>query len=157
MELFYEILVKKELTLKDKASTILCIAVILVTSVFGVGVNSFIFMFAPFVFVLSFVAIYYIIVYRYIEFEYILVNDELDIDKIMGKRKRKKLVTIKKSNVVHVGSVSDNEYKKYKKASRKVIEAMSCKSQDNCYIALNDNKSTLVIINKNDDILKAIR
>lgn len=148
---------KKELTLKDKASTILCIAVILVTSVFGVGVNSFIFMFAPFVFVLSFVAIYYIIVYRYIEFEYILVNDELDIDKIMGKRKRKKLVTIKKSNVVHVGSVSDNEYKKYKKASRKVIEAMSCKSQDNCYIALNDNKSTLVIINKNDDILKAIR
>lgn len=157
MELFYEFLVKKELTIKDKISTILYVAVVLFLSIFGVGMNSFIFMFAPFIFVMSFVAIYYIIVYSFVEFEYILVNDELDIDKIMGKRKRKKLITIKRSDIVSIGRVSSGEYEDYKRRSNRVVKAISSeRKDDNCYIALCDSKNTLVIIDNNDDILNAM-
>lgn len=151
MELFREILIKKELTLKDKINTILYIAIVLFLSVFGVGINSFVFMFAPFVFAMSFVAIYYIIVYRYTEFEYILVNDELDVDKILGKRKRKRLITIKKGDIVSVGIVGSDDYEYYRRRSRKVVRAVSDeKKKDNCYIALNNSEDTLVVIDNND-------
>lgn len=157
MELFQEFLVKKELTVKDIVSTILYIAVVLFVSIFGVGMNSFIFMFAPFIFVVSFMAIYYIIVYRYVEFEYILVNDELDIDKIMGKRKRKKLITIRRSDIVAIGRQGSSEYEHYRRRSSRVIKAASSEGKkDNCYIALSNGENTLVVIDRNDDILNVM-
>lgn len=38
---------------------------------------------------------YYLIVNTGIEYEYILTNNDLDIDKIIGKRKRRRLLTVK--------------------------------------------------------------
>ena len=37
------------------------------------------------------------------EYEYILTNDDLDIDKITGKRKRKRLITLKMNTVEEFG------------------------------------------------------
>lgn len=37
------------------------------------------------------------------EYEYIITNDDLDIDKIMGKRKRKRLITLKLSTAEEFG------------------------------------------------------
>ena len=148
---------KKEITLKDRMSTILYITVVLLVSIVGVSMNSFIFMFAPLIFMMSMVAVYYIVIYRYIEFEYILVNDELDIDKIVGKRKRKRIITIKKSEIISVGKVGSSDYNEYRKRSGRILEVSSRKGkEDNCYIALRDSKNTLVVMDSNDNILNGI-
>lgn len=38
-----------------------------------------------------------------VEYEYIVTNDDLDIDKIIGKRKRKRLVTVSLKTVTEIG------------------------------------------------------
>jgi hypothetical protein len=43
-----------------------------------------------------------------IEYEYILTNDELDIDKIIAKRKRKRLISIKMSSVSEFAKLSSD-------------------------------------------------
>jgi hypothetical protein len=50
---------------------------------------------------------WYIITGFNIEYEYILTNDELDIDKIIAKRKRKRLISIKMSNVSDFAKLTD--------------------------------------------------
>ena len=39
--------------------------------------------------------VYFLITSRSIEFEYIVTNGELDVDKVIGKRKRKRLISVK--------------------------------------------------------------
>lgn len=43
----------------------------------------------------------------YLEYEYIITNNDLDIDKIIGKRKRKRLISIKLSTVTEFGQYKD--------------------------------------------------
>lgn len=42
------------------------------------------------------------------EYEYIVTNSDLDIDKITGKRKRKRLITVNLNNVTEWGEYTDN-------------------------------------------------
>ncbi|MCM1299024.1 MAG: DUF6106 family protein [Firmicutes bacterium] len=42
------------------------------------------------------------------EYEYIVTNNDLDIDKIVGRRKRKRLITVKLSNVSEWGEYGGN-------------------------------------------------
>lgn len=56
------------------------------------------FLIIPYVFPLCLAAIcvgaYFLFKFQYVEFEYSFTNGDLDLDKIMGKRKRKHLATI---------------------------------------------------------------
>ena len=45
----------------------------------------------------------------YVEYEYIVTNNDLDIDKITGKRKRKRLITLKLNTVKQWGEYTGNE------------------------------------------------
>lgn len=49
-----------------------------------------------------------------VEYEYILTNGELDVDKIMRKKKRKRVVTVHCKAFTHFGKVSDPQYRKLK-------------------------------------------
>lgn len=44
-----------------------------------------------------------------VEYEYIVTNNDLDIDKIMGKRKRKRLITVKLNTVRDWGEYTGRE------------------------------------------------
>ena len=84
--LYSELLVKKEQTVKDKAIKILMIAGIALTAVAG--------LLFPLAWILTLVlgiAAYFILPKLDLEFEYVFVNGELDIDKIMAKAKRKRV------------------------------------------------------------------
>lgn len=50
---------------------------------------------------------YYLISGLNVEYEYIVTNGEMDIDKIMGKRKRKRLITVKASAFERFGKLID--------------------------------------------------
>lgn len=44
-----------------------------------------------------------------VEYEYIVTNNDLDIDKISGKRKRKRLITVKLNTVVEWGEYNEGK------------------------------------------------
>ena len=45
----------------------------------------------------------------FVEYEYIVTNNDLDIDRISGKRKRKRLITVKLNTVAQWGEYTGNE------------------------------------------------
>ena len=158
MEQVVEVLLKKKTTLKDRVKVVLLSFMVVVADVFCLLFTRIGLMLLPVLVILSCVAIYYIVKYNDIEFEYILVNDELDIDKIMGKSKRKKLVTVKRTQIVSYERVTASNYETYRKQSSRVIMAASSENNiNNYYIALADNRKTVVILDENDNIYKALR
>lgn len=50
---------------------------------------------------------YYLITNLNVEYEYIVTNGELDVDKIIARRKRKRLLTVKASTFEEYGIVTD--------------------------------------------------
>lgn len=84
-DLYSELLIKKEQTGKDKAIKILMIAAIAITAAAGLLI--------PIAWILTLalgIAAYFILPKLDLEYEYVFVNGELDIDKIMSKAKRKR-------------------------------------------------------------------
>ena len=158
MESFIEVLVKKKNTLYDRIKVIIPIVLIIIFDIFCLRPSSILFAILPIILIASCFAIYCLVIYNEIEFEYILVNDELDIDKIIGKSKRKKVITVKKNQIADYDSVKAVDYAKYKKQSNKIIIVASDKeSENNYYIALNDNRKTLIILDKVDEIYKILK
>lgn len=71
-----------------------------------------------------FFAAYKIITSFNIEFEYILTNGELDVDKITHKKRRKRLITIHSKSFIEFGRVEDEKYKSHTDSEfSKVIDA----------------------------------
>lgn len=54
--------------------------------------------------------VYLLITMQNIEYEYILTNSELDIDKVMSKKGRKHIISIDFKNIVVCAPVEDNEH-----------------------------------------------
>ncbi len=51
---------------------------------------------------------YYLGKRQYIEYEYLITNGEIDIDKIIGKDKRVRLITVKASSFTAFGELTDD-------------------------------------------------
>ena len=107
---YEEILVKRQSSAKDTILKALVIAVAVAPVVYGV-----VFAFLPAILigiVLGFVGYYFLLPMLDIEYEYLYVAGDIDIDKIMSKRKRKKVASYSKDNLEimapegsdHVGS-----------------------------------------------------
>ena len=86
-DMYSELLVKKETTGKDKAIKILIIALIVLTAAAGLLIT-------PLAWVLTIglgIAAYFVLPLLDLEYEYVFVNGELDIDRIASKAKRKRM------------------------------------------------------------------
>jgi hypothetical protein len=108
MDIFHEQIVKKPNT---GLRLLACIAV---AAAFILAVLV-VFIFLAFLFPMSMLIIagllylgWYVVTGFSIEYEYILTNDELDIDKIIAKRKRKRLISIKMSGVSAFEKLSES-------------------------------------------------
>lgn len=85
-ELYSELLVKKDRTVKDKAIKFGLYAVVVILALGGILINPYLMIAA----LLAGVAAYFIMPYTDIEFEYLLVSGEMDVDRVLAKTKRKK-------------------------------------------------------------------
>mgnify|MGYP001858864765 FL=1 len=86
-DMYSELLVKKEQTVKDQAIKILLIFFIVFTAIAGL-------LLTPLAWVLTIalgVAAYFVMPLLDLEYEYVFVNGELDIDRIASKSKRKRM------------------------------------------------------------------
>lgn len=104
LDTFGEQLVKKMNTGADWAKKIglailgLLVATVLMWLSFFTGFTVFIFLSVGCLF-----GLVWLVTGMNYEYEYIITNDDLDIDKITGKRKRKRLITLKMNTVEEFG------------------------------------------------------
>lgn len=89
-DLYYELLVKKETTSKDRLTKYGLIALTVLFVLAGLFITPLLLLGA----IALGIACYFIIPGTDLEFEYLFVNGELDIDKVMAKSKRKKALSL---------------------------------------------------------------
>ena len=113
MDIFVEHIVKHKRNLKDNLiavgvilAAIILGAVLLLLS-FGFGLPQIGLLLVAGVFY----AAYKIATFTSVEYEYILTNNELDIDKIMARTRRKRIMTIDFKSIELCAPVNDSEYK----------------------------------------------
>ena len=106
MDAYFEHMIKRKKNFADMAVIALVVlaGIVVIFSLFYFGKTPI----ASLVFPLQALVVY--LVYRFIvrkniEFEYCVTNDDLDIDKIINKQKRKRLETIKIKNIVSMAPV----------------------------------------------------
>ncbi len=161
MDGYIEYMVRKKSTGKDVAlKTLIIIGALLIFFV------AMLFMpllgqFFSIVFMLCigmFYGAYYLIGTFNLEFEYCLVNGDMDIDKIVSQKKRKRLITVKCSQVETIGKFSPEKLQN-PNIKTKIIACDSTKSEDVWYVTLHHQKlgHTIVLFNGAEKILSGIK
>lgn len=114
MDRFSEQLIEKIPDGRDRLKR----ALILIGEVVLLGLLAFICMIIPAVIIVCFVAalgslflLKFLMESTMYEYEYIVTNDDLDIDKIVGRRSRKRLITISLRTVKEMGRYDGSELK----------------------------------------------
>lgn len=110
MDVFKEFIVKRELTQNEKISKIFIIAASVALGFTFVALTiTTTLMLIGFVFAgLSVYIGYQIVARMFVEYEYILTNADLDIDKIVNQSKRSRLCTINLRKVTACGKLTDS-------------------------------------------------
>ena len=101
---------------------------------------------------------YYLITSMNVEYEYSVTNGELDIDKIIAQRKRKRLLTINCRSVESFGRYKASEHTQKSYQTR----MMTCDAPDSpdlwyCTVRAGDKGLTLVVFNASEKMLGAIK
>ncbi len=102
---YHECLIQKKPSGGDTAKKALVYIAALILSA-----AAMLFIFLPFNLLIAAAVIYgaYFLLGNFsIEYEYIITNDEMDVDKIMGKRKRKRLITAPITKLELFGTIDD--------------------------------------------------
>lgn len=158
-DVFVEQLIKKKPTLKD--TLIKCL--ILLAGI-TLCIVSFMFVFSkffgPFAMLVSVGAIYFTWVFitsMNLEYEYIYTNGEIDVDRIAGKRKRKRITTVK---ITSFESFEKYDHEKYKN-NKYDVRIMACTdiADPDTYCATyhgKENKSCLLVFTPNEKILASL-
>lgn len=155
MDIFIEHLVPKKKDTKDKliitgiiaagvVVTLLLLALILVVAFAAAGQEKMR-SFSSMAFSIGFVLIafawygaYLLINMRSIEYEYIMTNNEIDIDKVMSKKGRKHLVSFDIKDAVQMARIDDNEANGVYKNPPEGVKVLN-------YSAMNQNGYTYFV------------
>ena len=154
-ESYVELLVKKKKTPKDSILKGLMIAGIVILVLIGLVI--------PLVLIAASalgVLAYFKMPGLDLEFEYLYVNGELDIDKIMSKVKRKRVGSFDISKAEMVAPVKSHELDYYRQSKDlKVVDCSSGEDHANVYgMVIKDEKGMkLVLFEPNQEILDDMR
>ena len=93
-----------------------------------------------------------------LEYEYILTNNELDVDKIMNKERRKRCFTIDLKEINVMAHIDNDQRKPEFEGASKTIDISSGEKGANTYVIVSQVKDELtkIIIEPNDDMKKEI-
>ena len=101
---------------------------------------------------------YYLLTSQSVEYEYIVTNGEMDVDKIIARRKRKRLVTVKARTFEAFGTYKPAEHANAQYTNR-IYACGNINATDNYYAVMNHAKlgRTLLVFSPNDRILSALK
>ena len=161
MDVFIEYMVKKQGTLGELLLKILyavlAIAILAAAILFGGLLGPFS-MIATLLGLGAVYGAYYLITSMNVEYEYILTNGEMDVDKIIAKRRRKRITTVNARKFEEFGA-----YRAEAHAGRDYVSRIyACESPDapNNYYAVFTHATmgkTLLVFTPNDRVLDGLR
>ena len=159
MDIFCEYIVKKKMSGIDFIKLI------------GIGFLTFIVAFLLFFFatpmlgpgigfVLVFAAFYFAYIWAkmiYVEYEYALTNNELDIDKIMGRSRRKRIISFHFKDALICACVNDENFKaEYENCNgiKKIINATGISEYDTYFVDFNGEDGKIRVLFQPNDKMK---
>jgi len=86
--------------------------------------------------------VYYAVISRNLEYEYILTNEELDIDVIIAERRRKRIFSSDCRDFEFLTRLKNGRFEKEIGEARKRIEAVSSMNSGDIYAAVLNYKGT---------------
>ena len=91
-----------------------------------------------------------------LEYEYILTNNELDVDKIMNKERRKRVFTVDLKEIIVMAHVDDAVRKPEFERAQKIKNITSGEKGPNTYVILfsHNDELTKLIMEPNDEMKK---
>ena len=154
-DIFNEQLVAKKRTSKDGMITALIILAAIV-----VALAAFAFIPQVFVFAVAIAAYgaYWLIQRQNIEYEYSFTNGELDIDQIINKSNRKRVVSVSVKEFDVMAHVEDKDHAHELTGFEKTLDFSSGEIKSNTYAAIfvHNNQKVKMIFEPNEEILKGI-
>lgn len=162
-DIFVEQLVKRKKSGADYVRVIFSIVAALVLVFIMVVGNIAIPFFGFFVFIICAGLIYllYIFVTRInLEYEYAFTNGDLDVDKIINVRSRKRLADINAREIEYMAKISDPAFRQYdQNAEIKKIYACEDKRDPDTFfvIYLDDSDKKMLFFNPNEKIQEGFR
>lgn len=111
MDIYVEHIVKRKKLASDYAIIAGGIFAALLITLASFLFNRLIFGFGVIITVFVWYGVYVLIGSRNLEYEYILTNNEMDIDKIIAKNGRKRIITIDFKEIEICANICDNAYK----------------------------------------------
>ncbi len=165
MEVFIEYLVKRKKGISEYLQ-MACIAF------FGVSATILIFsylmklapQFGSLVTLAAFAGIYFLYIWitQYnVEYEYALVNNEIDVDKIVNVRKRRRMTTVNIKSVEAFGTKGENkEFEKYfQNAGITKVYACADKRDGNVFFVVytENDKKKMLLFNPNEKMTEIIK
>ena len=161
MDVFLEYMVKKQTT---GGEIVLKVVYALLAALLLVGS----FFLAPFLGAFSMIATligfgavfgaYYLITSMNVEYEYIITNGEMDVDKIIARRRRKRMLTANARKFDEFGAYRHDAMAQKSYANR-VYACVSPQDPGNYYAVFNHPTlgQTLLVFTPNDRVLEGLR
>jgi len=168
MDMFIEKLVKRKRSGKDTAITaaIVITTVLLVfiaaNAVLGFEALHMFVSILPFVIAGLIFVCYKLVTARNVEFEYSLTNNEMDIDRIVHRRKRKRIATVNARNIDVLAPISSEKYAREANSSS-IAKKLDCSSGDGNssthFVVFHDKEGgkTLLVFEPNEKILAGFK
>ncbi len=102
---------------------------------------------------------WYIISALNVEYEYSITNGEIDIDKIINKRKRKKMFTAECKDIEVMAKITSKKYNEsIATVPKKIIAVSSMESPDVYFAMLNiKGKRALIYFEPNEKMMKTLK
>ncbi len=167
MDIFFEQIIFKKLNTTQKVLkiAIIIMAIVLICSLFAFGVASLGTgsIFAPIIFIAAIGVGYGTVWYvkrMYIEYEYAITNGDFDVDRIIGKAKRERVISTSCKDFEEIGVYDERAMRRLKpmEFDAKVVAA-NLDEEGVWYIITNHSKAgrVLIYIQPNDKIISALK
>lgn len=167
MDIFFEQIIFKKLNTTQKVLkiAIIIMAIVLICSLFAFGVASLGTgsIFAPIIFIAAIGVGYGTVWYvkrMYIEYEYAITNGDFDVDRIIGKAKRERVISTSCKEFEEIGVYDERAMRRLKpmEFDAKVVAA-NLDEDGVWYIITNHSKAgrVLIYIQPNDKIISALK
>lgn len=153
MDVFLEKIVQKR---KDAKDYLIIIAVVVVSAILILLSLNYLYGMSLFFIAAICYAAYLVITSRNIEYEYAVTNGDLDIDKIIAQRKRKRIFSANCKNFEIVAKVKSSHFSDHYKTFKNQLNCTGSMNNDDVYfIVLNyNNEQTVVYFEPNEKMLE---
>jgi len=153
MDVFFEKLIRRKRTTKDYLIVATVIYIALMVSFIGLMIP----LLRGFILLMSCICVYFVVKRTYIEYEYTLTNNELEIDIIVGKKNRRRLFTANCKDFEMFGRIEHSKYNEVKTIEKKILAIVSKDSKGIYFAVLQfEGARTLLLFQPDERMVEHI-